>query len=301
MDTLTNLRTFVTVARVGGFSEAARQLHVVPSVVAKRIAQLERTMKARLFERSTRVVELTEAGRRLQARAAALVGDLDKLMADVQPEAGALDGPIRLVAPTTLAMVRLAPLLDGFLAQHERVTLELTLADRSTNPVEAGFDLSISGRAAAYEGVVDVPLCPVLPKLCASAAYLQRRGVPGHPRDLADHDCLVFRPGGGLWTFQSPRGLVHVEARGRLVADDNHTLRVACLHGRGVALLPGYVCQDALDAGELVAVLPDWPLQDAWFKAFVPRRSHRLPRVQALLAHLVQGLAAGAEAPGTAA
>lgn len=290
MDTLTNLRTFVTVTRVNGFSEAARQLNVVPSVVAKRIAQLEQTMKARLFERSTRVVELTEAGRRLQARAAALVSDLDNVMADVQPDEVGLAGHIRVMAPTTFGMVRLAPLLDAFLGMHERVSLDVTLADRSTNPIEAGFDLAISGRLASYDGVVDVPLCPVRPTLCASADYLMRRGIPEHPRELATHECLVFRPLGGLWAFQTPRGLIHVEARGRLVAEDNHTLLVACLHGRGIALLPGYVCQPALAGGQLTEVLPGFPLQDAWFKAFVPRRSHRQPKVQALLAHLLAGL-----------
>jgi DNA-binding transcriptional LysR family regulator len=290
MDTLTNLRTFLTVTRVSGFSEASRQLNVVPSVVAKRIAQLEQTMKARLFERSTRVVELTEAGRRLQTRAAALVSELDNVIADVQPDEGGLAGHIRIMAPTTFGMVRLAPLLDAFLGMHERVSLEVTLADRSTNPIEAGFDLAISGRLASYEGVVDVPLCPVQPKLCAAPDYPARHRMPEHPRELASHDCLVFRPLGGLWAFQTPRGLIHVEARGRLVAEDNHTLLVACLNGRGIALLPGYVSQSFLADRRLVEVLPGYPLQDAWFKAFVPRRSHRQTKIQALLAHLIDGL-----------
>jgi DNA-binding transcriptional LysR family regulator len=290
MDTLTNLRTFVTVARAGGFSEAARQLHVVPSVVAKRMAQLERTVKARLFERTTRVVELTAAGRRLQARAATLVSELDGVVGEVQRDESRLEGHIKLMAPTTLALVRLAPLLDSFLAEHEQVTIEISLIDRSTNPIESGYDLAISGRSASYEGVVDVPLCPVQPRLCAAPSYLTRRNTPAHPRDLASHDGLVFRPGGGLWAFQSPRGLVHVEARRRLVADDNHTLLVAALHGRGVAVLPTYVCAIGLANGQLVEVLPAFPPLDAWFKAYVAKRSHRLPRVQALLEHLVRNL-----------
>ena len=126
MDILTNLRTFVTVARTGGFSPAARQLHVVPSVVAKRIAQLEQTMQARLFERSTRVVELTEAGRRLQARAAGLVSELDDVVQSVRRDEGALDGHLKVMAPTTLTLLCLGSLLDAFLAQHPRLTLEIT-------------------------------------------------------------------------------------------------------------------------------------------------------------------------------
>lgn len=292
MDTLTNLRTFVTVARTGGFSPAARQLHVVPSVVAKRIAQLEQTMQARLFERSTRVVELTEAGRRLQARAAGLVSELDDVVQSVRRDEGALEGHLKVMAPTTLTLLRLGPLLDAFLAQHPRLTLEVTLIDRSINPIEEGYDVAISGRSATYDGVLDVPLCPVRPRLCASAAYLAQRGTPEHPRELAAHDCLVFRPGGGTWVFQSPRGLVHVEVAGRLTADDNHTLLGSAVMGRGIALLPHYVCGDAIGDARLVELLPAFPPQDSWFKAYVPRRRYRMARVRALVDWLAAQLEA---------
>lgn len=299
MDLLTNLRTFLAVSRSGGFSDAARQLHVVPSVVAKRVAQLERTVQARLFERSTRSVTLTEAGQQLQARAAALVADLDDVVDAVRRDEGELEGHIRLMAPTTLTFYRLGAILDAFLAAHERITLEVALVDRSINPAEEGYDLAISGRSASYEGVLDLPLCPVRPTLCAAPAYLARRGMPAHPRELGTHDCLVFKPGGGLWVFQSPRGIVQVEVTGRLLADDNHTLLLAATRGRGIALLPGYICAPALSAGELRTVLDAYPLQDAWFKAYVPRRRHGLTRVRALLqwlgTHLDESSPAGAE------
>lgn len=283
MDVLTNLRTFLAVARTGGFSEAARQLNVVPSVVAKRIAQLEQTMHTRLFERSTRVVTLTEAGSRLQSRAASLVSDIDDVVQDVSRDEGKLEGHIALMAPTTLTLLRLGPLLDAFLAQHERITMEIALVDRSINPLEEGIDIAISGRSASYEGVLDLPLCPVHPRLCAAPAYLERRGAPAHPRDLVDHDCLVFRPSGENWVFQSQKGLVHVEVKGKLVADDNYTLLQAARNGRGIAVLPEYVCAQALQAQDLTLLLPTYPPQDAWFKAYVPRRRHGIARVQALL------------------
>lgn len=292
MDVLTNLRTFLAVARTGGFSEAARQLNVVPSVVAKRIAQLEQTMHSRLFERSTRVVTLTEAGRRLLARAASLVSDIDDVVQDVRRDDGKLEGHIRLMAPTTLTLLRLGPLLDEFLAEHDRITMEIALEDRSINPLEEGIDIAISGRSASYEGVLDIPICPVHPRLCASPAYLERRGVPAHPRDLSEHDCLVFKPAGGSWVFQSQRGLVYVEVNGRLVADDNHTLLQAARNGRGIAVLPQYVCASALEAHELTLLLPSFPPQDAWFKAYVPRRRHGLARVQVLLKWLTSRLEA---------
>jgi DNA-binding transcriptional LysR family regulator len=133
----------------------------------------------------------------------------------------------------------------------------------------------------------------VRPRLCASPAYLEQRGTPEHPRELAAHGCLVFRPGGGIWVFQSPRGLVHVEAAGRLTADDNHTLLGSAIMGRGIALLPHYVCGDALADGRLVELLPGFPPQDSWFKAYVPRRRYRMARVRALVDWLAMQLDAG--------
>lgn len=290
MDVLGNLKTFLAVASYGGFSEAARKLHVVPSVVAKRIAQLEKTMGSRLFERSTRSVVLTEAGEQLQARAAVLMADFDELVSTVQRDDSKLEGHIRVMAPTMLTMVYLGQVINAFLEKHERITLELALVDASMNPQERGFDMAISGRTASYEGVLDVPLCPVRPMLFAAPAYVAAHGEPAHPRELADHRCLVFAPTGVNWQFQSSRGAISVEVRPRLLADDNRTLLDAAVRGMGVVALPLYVARDALAAGQLQPLLAKFPLQETWFRAYVPRRSHKLARVQALVGWLASHL-----------
>lgn len=290
MDVLGNLKTFLAVASYGGFSEAARKLHVVPSVVAKRIAQLEKTMGSRLFERSTRSVVLTEAGEQLQARAAVLMADFDELVNTVQRDDSKLEGHIRVMAPTTLTMVYLGQVINAFLERHERITMELALVDASMNPQERGFDMAISGRTASYEGVLDVPLCPVSPMLFAAPAYVAAHGEPAHPRELADHRCLVFAPTGVNWQFQSSRGAISVEVKPRLLADDNRTLLDAAVRGMGVVALPSYVARDALAAGQLQPLLRKFPLQETWFRAYIPRRSHKLARVQALVEWLASHL-----------
>ena len=190
------------------------------------------------------------------------------------------------MAPTTLTMEHLGGVFCAFLMAHPRITLDLSLVDRSTNPAEAGFDLAISGRSAIYEGVLDVPLGPVQPILCAAPAYLQSREGPAHPRDLADHACLVFSPTGTNWAFESRRGALSVEIRPRLQADDNRTLLRAALCGLGVALLPRYIAGDALDKGTLLQLLPAFAPQENWFKAYVPRRKLGVARVKALLEFL---------------
>lgn len=290
MDTYQHLKTFSLVAAAGGFSEAARQLEVVPSVVAKRIAQLEAQLDTRLFERTTRSVRLTEAGERLYARAGLLIEGLDELMRSVGRDESKLEGHIRVMAPTTLTMTRLGEMFCEFLAQHERITMDIALVDRSTNPIEEGFDLAISGRSATYEGVVDVPLCPVEAVLCAAPGYLERRGVPAQPRELIEHDCLAFRPTGPSWQFQSNRGSITVDLRPRLMADDNGTLLRAARSGLGITSLPMYVAQDALADGTLVQLLERFPLQATWFRAYVPRRKQATARVAALVDWLASRL-----------
>lgn len=293
MDTLTNLRTFMAVARHGGFSDAAKNLDVVPSVVAKRISQLEQEIGTRLFERSTRRVAITDAGAQLRNRAGSLLAEFDEVVHSVQRDDGKLEGHIRVMAPTTLTTLRLCQTFCGFMAQHERITLEVTLVDHSSNPEEQGFDLAISGRPASYEGVIDVALCATHSVLVAAPDYLQRRGVElSHPRELGAHPCLVFSPSGKRWNFQSSRGVLSVEVNPHLLADDNLTLREAAILGLGVAVLPRYVAADAIRSGALVTLLPSYPLHETWFRAFVPKRRLRVARVQALVDWVAADLAA---------
>src|SRR3569833_1670212 len=258
MDILANLRAFQSTTRHGSFSEAGRQLHVVPSVIAKRIGELEHATGTQLFNRSTRKVTLTAEGQKFQPKAAALVSDFDEVIAGLRSSEGMLEGHIRLKAPTTLTMLYLAEVLNAFQREHERVTMEVVLMDRSVNPVEEGFDLVIGGHSASYEGVIDIPLCRLGQVVCASPSYLEKRGRPLPPRGRADHDCLVFTPTGPTWFFDSERGPISIDVPQKLAANDNHLLFGAARHGNGIALLPIYVVREALQNGSLVAMLNEY-------------------------------------------
>jgi DNA-binding transcriptional LysR family regulator len=284
MDMVANLRSFLAVARYGGFSQAARQLNLVPSVAAKRVSQLEHAVGTRLFERSTRKVDLTEAGELFQVRARSLIADLDEALSGLKRSGDRLEGRILMMVPTTLHMLVLSDALSGFLLEHTHITMELALVDRSVNPAEEGFDLAISGHAASsYEGVIDVPLQLFEQVLCASPHYLERRGTPLHPHDLGDHDGLFFKPLGTAWRFESEHGQLSVEVPPRLIANDNVTLRAAALAGNGIAMLPRYVSGDAIRRGQLVALLPDFRLPRAWFRAHVTQHRAKLARIATLL------------------
>jgi DNA-binding transcriptional LysR family regulator len=291
MDTVANMRAFLAVARYGSFSEAARQLNLVPSVAAKRVSQLEHAVGSKLFERSTRKVALTEAGQQFQARARSLIADLDDTLGGLKRAGDRLEGRILMMVPTTLNMLVLSGAVSGFLRAHEHITMELALVDRSVNPAEEGFDLAISGHAASsYEGVVDVPLYPFEQVLCASPEYLEHRGTPLHPHDLEDHDGLFFKPLGTAWRFNSEQGQLSVDVRARLIANDNITLRAAALAGNGIAMLPRYVSGDALEGGQLVALLAGFPVPRAWFRAHVTQHRAKLARIVRLLEWLKSAL-----------
>jgi len=286
MDAFLNIKTFVLVARYRGFSDAARHLDVVPSVVAKRIAQLEKALSARLFERTTRSVALTEAGEKLYARAGDLVANFEDLLHSVERDESMLVGHIHILAPNTLTFSFLGQVLADFLALHEQITMEITLKDEAVNPADRGFDIVINGRSASYEGVLDIDLSSTKVVMCAAPDYLARKGVPVHPNELADHSCLVFRATGKSWVFHSPRGMIHVDVAPRLFADDNLTLLRAAVSGLGLTIIPAYVARNALASGRLVRVLADYPSQQNWFRAFVPRRRIGVARITALVDYI---------------
>ena len=288
MDNFNNLKTFVAVAHHRSFAEAARQLHVVPSVVAKRIAQLEKSFGVRLFDRTTRSVKLTEYGEKLEIKANQVLQGFNDLLVDVRRDEGEPEGHIRIMAPTTLTTLYLGRLLCEFLKRNERMTIEIELGDRSINPTEDAFDMVISGRVASYEGVEQIPLAPIQYVVCAAPSYLKKHPAPKHPTDLIEHTCLVFEPTGKSWIFQSPRGTVHVDVTPRLTADDNNTILSAAMMGLGIAMLPTYIAHDALNTKKLIPVLSDYPTQNAWFKAFIPKRKTKLKRIVALKNWLLQ-------------
>lgn len=290
MDTLANMRAFVAVAETGSFSEAARQAGLAPSVMAKRVDQLEWRIRAPLFRRSTRRLTLTDVGERYLATLRTLVRQVDDTLGGMAQASGALEGHIRIKVPTTLGQLYLNRLLNRFLQGQPRVSLDIVLADRSVNPIEEGFDIAIGARPESYGQVQDHPLVPIRRRLCAAPGYLARHGAPLTPTDLLAHDCLVLATTGPRWELQGPQGLVGVDVRAKLRSNDGLALREATLQGLGIALLGDYLVADDLREGRLREVLPGMQLPDLWLKALVPANRIDLPRIRALLLWLEEEL-----------
>jgi len=290
VDTIANLKAFVATADAGSLSGAARQLGVVPSVISKRIDQLEWRIRAPLFNRSTRKLALTDVGERYLLTVRETIRQVDDTLAGMARASSELEGHIRVKIPTTLGVLYLSEILNDFLRSQPMISMDIVLADRSVNPLEEGFDIAIGALAELYGQVQDLPLCLMKRFLCAAPSYLERRGTPMRPADLAGHDCLVFTTSGARWEFQSDQGLIGIDVRPKLSTNDGAAICRAALAGGGIAVLSDYLASAALQSGQLLEVLPGFAVPGLWLKALVPTKRIELPRVRMLLDWLEQNL-----------
>jgi DNA-binding transcriptional LysR family regulator len=286
IDTLSNINAFVRVARLGSFSGAARQLGLVPSVVTKRIGQLERSLGTKLLVRSTRGLTLTAAGERYLPRFVRFVAELEELFAPATNEDERLTGHLRIKTPTTVSSMFIGEVLADFLVDHPGISLEIVLIDRSVNPMEEGFDLSIGALPVSYPNLVEVPLCPYDQITCCAPSYLEETAAPHNPGELAFHDVLTSIAYSRTWSFDGPTGPINAQVHPRVEASDSRTLRAATLRGLGIAILPRELVEQDLREGTLVHLLTEFPVSRLWLKALVPCTKANSPLVREVLAYL---------------
>lgn len=283
MDTLSNLKAFVATADAGSFSGAARQLGLVPSVISKRVDQLEWHVRAPLFTRTTRKLTLTDVGDRYLRVVRDSIRQVEDALTGMARASGSLEGHIRIKVPTTLGILYLSAILAEFLQSQPMISMDVVLADRSVNPIEESFDIAIGALPELYGRVQDRTLCLLQRRLCAAPSYLARKGTPLQPAELEGHDCLVFTTSGARWEFQSTHGLIGIDVRPKLRTNNGAAILQAAIDGSGIAVLTDYLADTALKKGELVEILPAFKVPDIWLKALVPASRIELPRVRMLL------------------
>ena len=261
---LPDLHLLTVLAQTQSFTQAARRLGVSKASVSVRISELEKTAGVPLVRRTTRSVVLTEAGLRLAQDIEASFARIAESFDNVKDLAGAPRGLVRVTAAVALGRQVIAPALPGFLREYPEIRLELDLSDRLINLAQEGFDLAIRHTDNPPDTYVAWRLCESRSLLVASQPYLKRRGTPGHPAELADHDCLMYlRDPDRSWSFERARGRkrserISVLVNGPLRANNSEVLREAVLGGVGIGLLPDFTAADALARGSLQHVLSDW-------------------------------------------
>jgi len=273
MDRFEQLIAFVEVARAQSFAQAARHLERHVSAVSRAVASLEERLGVRLLQRTTRRVTLSDAGRDYFRRCETLLAEFEGADAEARERSAALRGTLRVSAATGAGQTLIAPIVPEFLAAHPRVSLDLQLSNRYVDLVEEGYDLALRvGTMAADSRLVVRRLAPTRRVLLASPGYLERRGNPRTPQQLAEHPCLVLDIGAHprRWELQRGREQAAIEVSGPLHSNNAFVLLTACRSGAGIGLLPASVASRELRGRALQRVLPAWTSTEQGIYAVYP-------------------------------
>lgn len=270
---LNDMVTFARVVEARNFSEAARRMGASKSRVSKAVARLERSLRARLLNRSTRVLSLTEMGTVFYEHCKRIVEEATQAEQAVGHLQSEPRGMLKITAPVAFGTLHVAPALPEFLARYPDLGLDMTITDRVVDLVEEGYDAAIRITRDPGLELVARKLASVRRVVCATPGYFKRRGIPKTPADLANHNCLHYTHfgGPGEWRLYGSDGEIAVPVAGSLRINDDEALSKAVLGGLGVALLPTFLVGKELQAGTLQAVLSDYaPLEQQIYAIRLP-------------------------------
>ncbi len=293
LDDLGSLRLFERIVALGSLSAAARDTGLSLAVVSKRLAQLERGLDVRLLNRTTRRLSLTDEGALLHTHAQRVLDEVAQAESALSGHSGKVTGTLRMSAPNSFGRRWLVPALAAFAGQHPELDVQLSLSDEVVDLVGGGFDLAVRYGVLADSRLVARELAPNRRVLCASPAYLSRRGVPRSLDELPQHDCILI---GHLpmaeWRFGSGSGETSVRVHGHCVCDDGEAVQALALAGAGIALKSIWDVGDDLESGRLVQVLPRQAIAAAPLHAVYPSGRYLAPRVRLFVELLARRLQA---------
>lgn len=284
---------FAKVAEAGSFARAAEELQLSQATVSKAITRLETRIGTSLFHRTSRRMSLTAAGEAALERAARILDEGEAVEAEVADRSAALRGLIRLAAPMSFGVSRLAPLLPEFMQTHPDVELDIQLSDQMVDLVAERFDMALRISTLADSSLRARQLCQVRILLVGSPAYFEAHGRPTHPRDLVQHRGFQYSytRSGNTWRFRHPRHGEFAQTVPRQLQANNAEIFDAALQaGLGLALQPEFLVWEQLRDGQLQTALDDWKVEPLSLSIITPPGLHRPARVQALIDYLAQRL-----------
>jgi DNA-binding transcriptional LysR family regulator len=271
------MRAFVAVVDAGGFAAAARELGSSRSVLNKQVIKLEDRLGSQLLRRSTRQVSPTEAGRVFYDRCRQILAEVDEAVGALGDARDTPSGNLRINAPMSFGRMHLAPLIVEFMASYPDVFIELVLNDRFVDPIEEGFDLTVRvAGEQVFTSLIARPIAPARRVLCASPRFLEQHGTPRSPADLKRLPCLRYgyQATGTVWRMTGPEGELSVPIHCRMWSNNGEVLRDAAIGHQGIAKLPTFIVGAAMQAGQLVSVLPDYEPTPLTVCALYPRHRH---------------------------
>lgn len=293
---LSHLTLFLLIAEKGSLSAAGRALGISATTVSERLAALEAHFGVVLFNRTTRVIRLTDEGRMLVHGARQVLADVQELEGRIRHGAQALSGPIRISAPSHLGRTVVDAVANRFVQAHPDVTVELLLGDGYVDLVGEGVDIAVRFGTISDSTLRSRTIGHWPRVVCAAPAYVARSGMPRAPAELQAHNCLVMRFGmhlDHLWRFGPDSAPQTVPVRGDRVANDGALVHAWCLAGYGIALKSLRDVDADLRAGRLVALLSDYAPAPTPLQLLFPPAREQPQRVRALAEALGTALKEG--------
>jgi DNA-binding transcriptional LysR family regulator len=248
------LAIFAKVVELRSFAAAASELSLSKATVSKAVARLERRLGARLFNRTSRRLAVTDAGQKLSVRATRLLSDGEAAENEALAQSVAPRGLVRLAVPMTFGVRAVAPILPQFLSQYPDIAIDLHLSDVMVDLIGEGFDAGLRIASLPDSSLIARRLCAMPRHTVAAPAYLKRYGRPTHPMHLAQHKCFAYAymSTAGVWHYTNSRGeQASVRPAGPLRVNNGEALMPALLAGLGIADLPDFIVGDAIASGEV--------------------------------------------------
>lgn len=290
MDRLDDMLAFIKVVDTRSFTAAADRLNLSKSVVSRRIGELENRLGARLLNRTTRKLSLTEVGQAYYERCTRILADLEEAEQAVADLHAAPRGRLRVNAPVSFGVMHLAAAVAEFVERYPAVEIDMDLNDRYVDLVDEGYDLAIRIGRLRDSSLIARRLAPARMALCASPAYLIKHGTPQSPDDLANHQCLIYTnlATPDVWQLQVNGETRAVRVSGPLRGNNGELLRDAAVAGMGIVMSPTFLCGNALSSGTLLSFMADSLPSDAGVNAVYPQNRHLSPKVRVFVDFLVQ-------------
>ncbi|HEY4124391.1 MAG TPA: LysR family transcriptional regulator [Rhizomicrobium sp.] len=288
------LAIFAKVAEMRSFASAAADLKLSKPTISKAVSRLETRLGARLFNRTSRRLALTDAGRLLLVRAAHILQEGEAAESEALAQSTTPRGLVRLAAPMSFGLLHVAPLLPEFLTTYPDVSVDLHLSDAMVDVIGDGFDAALRIATLPDSSLIARRLCGVRPYIVAAPSYLDRRGRPKHPLQLTEHACLSYAylltP--DTWQFRNKTGETASvrPTGGPLRVNNGDAMLPALIDGLGIGALPDFIIRDALADGRLEIVLPGWTLPPSALHWVTPPGGPRPARVEVLAEFLAKRL-----------
>lgn len=290
MQDLSGIVVFSAVVETGSFTAAAEKLGQSKSAISKQVTRLEQRLGAQLLARTTRRLNLTEVGQAYYERCRRIISEAEEAELAVTSMQAVPRGTLRVSAPLSFGISNLAAALPEFMAAHDEVRVDMDFSDRRVDIIDEGFDMAIRIGRLEDSSLIAKRIAQTRRPILAAPSYWEKHGVPAHPDDLSEHNCLTYTyahtDAPNHWRFRDPNNSgaeFTVRVSGSMTSNNGNTLSAAAAKGLGVVLSPTFIVAEEIRSGMLVPVLEDFEIEPLGIHAIYPPNRHLSAKVRAFI------------------